>query len=76
MNIELETGRTHQIRVHMKHIGHPVMGDKTYGKPGGMSRQAVHAQMLGFTHPDTGKYMEFHSPVPDDIMKVIEGKAA
>jgi 23S rRNA pseudouridine1911/1915/1917 synthase len=72
LRLELETGRTHQARVHMKHIGHPVLGDGTYGKKGNFKRQLLHAEMLGFTHPDTGKYMEFNSPIPDDIMEVIE----
>jgi len=72
LEIELETGRTHQIRLHMKHIGHPVLGDKTYGYGNEVPRQALHAEMVGFTHPDTGKYVEFHSPVPDDIMEVIK----
>ncbi len=71
LRLELETGRTHQIRVHMRHIGHPVLGDRTYGKAGGMARQALHAEMIGFSHPDTGEYMEFYSPVPDDIIEVI-----
>ncbi|MBU0570805.1 MAG: RluA family pseudouridine synthase [Candidatus Omnitrophica bacterium] len=75
LRVELETGRTHQIRVHMRHIGHPVLGDATYGKEGGMVRQALHAEMIGFTHPETGEYVEFHSPVPDDIMeKIRSGK--
>ena len=69
--VELETGRTHQIRVHMKHIGHPILGDRTYGKENGIGRQALHAEMIAFTHPYTGKHMEFHSPIPDDIMKII-----
>ncbi len=72
LRLELETGRTHQIRVHMKHIGHPILGDKTYGKGGEIARHALHAEMIGFSHPETGKYMEFHSPVPDDIMEVID----
>ena len=71
LRLEPETGRTHQIRVHMRHIGHPVLGDRIYGKAGGMDRQALHAEMIGFSHPDTGEYMEFYSPVPDDIMEVI-----
>lgn len=63
----LETGRTHQIRVHMKHIGHPVTGDEKYGHksplaPGG---QLLHACRLGLTHPRTGEQMEFTAPLPD-----------
>ncbi len=72
LDIELHTGRTHQIRVHMKHIGHPVLGDITYGRSDGVKRQALHAQMLGFTHPDTGEYIEFHSPIPKDMKEIIE----
>lgn len=72
LRIEIETGRTHQIRVHMKHLGYPVLGDSRYGVGRGMMRQALHAEMLGFTHPETGKYMEFTSPIPDDIQKVID----
>ena len=72
LDIELETGRTHQIRVHMKHLGHPVMGDRTYGFLDKFPRQALHAEMLGFTHPGTGKYVEFHSPIPGDIMDELK----
>lgn len=72
LSIELETGRTHQIRVHMKHIGHPVLGDTIYGKKDGLARQALHAEMLGFTHPETSKYVEFVSPLPKDIKEVID----
>jgi len=73
VEVHPETGRTHQIRVHMKHIGHPVLGDAVYGgKSPDIPRQALHAETLGFTHPDSGKYVEFHAPVPDDIMKVIK----
>lgn len=72
VNLDLETGRTHQIRVHMKHIGHPIVGDSTYGRSDGVKRQALHAEMIGFTHPDTGKYMEFTSPVPEDMREIIE----
>ena len=72
LSLDLETGRTHQIRVHMKHIGHPVLGDAKYGGGGGMARQALHAEKLMFTHPDTGKCMEFSSPMPADMREVIE----
>ena len=64
----LETGRTHQIRVHMAHIGHPVMGDDVYGlkkeKLSGLQGQLLHAYLLGFVHPATGEYMEFTAPLP------------
>lgn len=72
LRLEPETGRTHQIRVHMKHLGHPILGDVTYGGCNMMARQALHAEMLGFTHPGTGTYAEFTSPMPDDMKEVIE----
>ncbi len=76
----LGTGRTHQIRVHFAAIGNPVLGDATYGKKtsvetraGKMTipRQMLHAETLGFTHPHTGEFMEFTSPMPDDIKECI-----
>lgn len=76
------TGRTHQIRVHLKEIGHPVVGDKAYGRIKlaagtpevfkSMTRQALHASTLGFTHPVTGNQMEFSSPLPADIQQLID----
>ncbi|MFH1799177.1 MAG: RluA family pseudouridine synthase [Candidatus Omnitrophota bacterium] len=72
LRVELLTGRTHQIRVHMKHIGHPILGDATYGKSSVAARQALHAELLGFTHPDTDKYVEFKAPIPDDMRRVID----
>lgn len=68
----LGTGRTHQIRVHMAYIGHPVLGDEKYGSKDGFSRPLLHAKMLGFVHPGTGKYMEFNSELPEDMRSVIE----
>ena len=68
LRLRLETGRTHQIRVHMAHIGHPVAGDALYGpkKPApGLDGQCLHAKKVGFIHPQTGAYMEFDSPLPD-----------
>lgn len=64
----LHTGRTHQIRVHLKHLGHPVLGDEVYGKRGGFSRQMLHAWRLGFAHPRTGEKMNFESPIPQDFV--------
>jgi 23S rRNA pseudouridine1911/1915/1917 synthase len=64
---ELETGRTHQIRVHMAYIGHPVAGDAVYGPKNGIAKlagQCLHARTLGFAHPRTGEYMEFTSELP------------
>jgi len=70
----LETGRTHQIRVHMAHIGHPLIGDPVYGRPRtipgltlGISRQALHAAVLGFQHPATHKQLRFESALPKDF---------
>ncbi|MBU1084645.1 MAG: RluA family pseudouridine synthase [Candidatus Omnitrophica bacterium] len=71
LRLEPKTGRTHQLRVHMKHIGHPLLGDAKYGYPQGMPRQALHAESLRFSHPDTGKAMEFTAPVPEDMKKVV-----
>lgn len=69
----LETGRTHQIRVHMSHIGHPVLGDWLYGGVNEelISRQALHAARLTFTHPVTKKRMVLEAPLPEDIQKVL-----
>jgi 23S rRNA pseudouridine1911/1915/1917 synthase len=71
LELKLETGRTHQIRVHMKYIGFPLVGDPVYGgKSGrtlGMSGQALHAGVLGFNHPRTGEYKEFTVPIPEDM---------
>ncbi|HEY4140281.1 MAG TPA: RluA family pseudouridine synthase [Pseudolabrys sp.] len=83
----LETGRTHQIRVHLAHIGHPIMGDETYAtgfktKAGrlatearealdALGRQALHAAVLGFTHPVTGETLRFEAPLPPDMARLI-----
>jgi 23S rRNA pseudouridine1911/1915/1917 synthase len=84
----LETGRTHQIRVHMTHIGHPLLGDRTYGQSfkaslnnlseaaqnavKSLNRQALHASVLGFEHPRTGKALRFESPIPPDMSELLK----
>ena len=65
----LHTGRTHQIRVHLKHLGHPVLGDEVYGKRGGYARQMLHAWRLGFVHPRTSERVNFESPIPPDFVE-------
>ncbi len=70
LEIRLETGRTHQIRVHCEHIGHPVVGDPVYARrpnPWGMRRQALHARRLAFAHPVSGREMAFDAPLPPDL---------
>lgn len=85
----LETGRTHQIRVHMAHIGHPLIGDGDYGRAfrtkanrlpdglkgqvGAFPRQALHARMLAFEHPVSGEFMRFEGPIPPDMAELIAG---
>ena len=79
---KLGTGRTHQIRVHFTSIGHPVLGDRTYGSKTSIDlgrrkitfpRQMLHAELLGFTHPATGQRLEFRTPLPNDMQeKIIE----
>jgi 23S rRNA pseudouridine1911/1915/1917 synthase len=63
----LHTGRTHQIRVHLKHLGHPVLGDEVYGKRGDFSRQMLHAWKLGFAHPRSGERVHFTAGIPGDF---------
>ncbi|MEK4005152.1 RluA family pseudouridine synthase [Paenibacillus sp. FSL H3-0333] len=73
LELQLETGRTHQIRVHMKFIGHPLVGDPVYGRSKGttMNGQALHAAVLGFVHPSTGEYKEFSAPIPADMEELL-----
>ena len=74
IEIVLKTGRTHQIRVHMSHIGFPVVGDDVYsnGKnPFGVTSQMLHAKKLGFVHPTKQEYMEFEAPIPEEFEKVL-----
>ena len=70
----LETGRTHQIRVHLASIGHPIEGDAVYGKrgPRALERQALHAWKLAFVHPRSGKTVEFESPLPGDFRALLQ----
>ncbi|MFB9314909.1 RluA family pseudouridine synthase [Nocardioides plantarum] len=78
LEVHLETGRTHQIRVHMSALKHPCVGDLTYGadptlaKRFGLTRQWLHAVKLGFEHPETGTYVEYESPYPDDLAAALE----
>ena len=72
LRLRLETGRTHQIRVHLAYLGHPVLGDDVYGKPyPGLEGQCLHAAKIGFVHPTTGQYLEFESPLPDYFRRVL-----
>ena len=81
VRVKLETGRTHQIRVHAAHMGHPVAGDEKYGDPafnrrmkdsGGLRRLFLHAERLEFAHPDTGESLRFQAPLGRDLVSVLE----
>ncbi len=76
LEARLETGRTHQIRVHLQYIGHSLVGDPVYGPIKAhfsLEGQMLHAKTLGFIHPRTGEYLEFDSPLPEDFQQVIRG---
>jgi 23S rRNA pseudouridine1911/1915/1917 synthase len=78
LEVTLETGRTHQIRVHMQALKHPCVGDLTYGADPvlatrlGLTRQWLHAVRLGFEHPDTGEHVEYESTYPDDLQHALD----
>jgi 23S rRNA pseudouridine1911/1915/1917 synthase len=78
LRLKLETGRTHQIRVHLQAIGHPVTGDPEYGTPGllGLRRQFLHATRLAFAHPVSGERVEVDSPLPADLREALERATA
>lgn len=75
VEFRLETGRTHQIRVHMANMGHPLLGDTVYGSiknPYHLQGQALHAMTIGFCHPKTGNYIEVSAPLPDYFIKLVQ----
>ena len=72
LSLHLETGRTHQIRVHMKYIGYPIIGDFLYNPDTALiRRQALHSCRLEFSHPITGKPLDFSSPLPEDMKQAL-----
>lgn len=73
VSLRLETGRTHQIRIHMKYLGYPLIGDYLYNPDMEyMTRQALHSHHMEFTHPITGKHMSFTAPLPEDMVRVMQ----
>jgi 23S rRNA pseudouridine1911/1915/1917 synthase len=78
VSLKLETGRTHQIRVHMAHLGHPVAGDFVYGndkKSTYLNGQCLHAIKIGFIHPISGEYLEFTTDLPEELKWIPEVKS-
>jgi 23S rRNA pseudouridine1911/1915/1917 synthase len=82
LEVKIKTGRTHQIRVHLSAIGHPVAGDNVYGERSykefikrfaDFDRYFLHAASLRLSHPTTGETLEFHSPLPSELQKLLEG---
>jgi len=76
VELELGTGRSNQIRVHMAGIGCPVVGDSKYGLPGAKGRLALHACRIAFTHPKTGELVKFESPLPEELKKLLYKRGA
>lgn len=72
VKVNIETGRTHQIRVHMRHLGYPILGDSVYGRKDNEKRQMLHAYKLEFIHPVTGRQMEFIGEIPEDFQKALK----
>ena len=72
VKVNIETGRTHQIRVHMRHLGYPILGDSVYGRKDNEKRQMLHAYKLEFIHPITGRQMEFIGEIPEDFQKALK----
>ena len=72
VKVNIETGRTHQIRVHMRHLGYPILGDSVYGRKDNEKRQMLHAYRLKFLHPVTGNPMEFAGEIPEDFQRALK----
>ena len=71
LNVEIKTGRTHQIRVHLSSIKHPILGDKMYGKPDDVKRVMLHCSHIGFVHPVYKYWVDFYADIPEDLEKII-----